>query len=52
MSHGVTPNVVLRFCEFQFTQVYICTLIKPVSASRQGSNHDLVFTKVTTDFVL
>ena len=39
MSHGVTPNVILRFGEFQLSQDIGCTC---VHLSRQGSNHDLV----------
>ena len=39
MSHGVTPNVILRFGEFQLSQDIGSTC---VHSSRQGSNHDLV----------
>ena len=41
MSHGVTPNVILRFGEFQLSQDIGSTC---VHLSRQGSNHDLVLT--------
>ena len=43
MSHGVTPNVILRFGEFQLSQDIGCTC---VHSSRQGSNQDLVYIQI------
>ena len=43
MSHGVTPNVILRFGEFQLSQDIGSTC---VHSSRQGSHHDLVNLKL------